>query len=434
MRGAYDAVSQCGSFPGALWLQSVLCEELGDVRAAVGPLLKQYRETPEDVKVGLRLFALLSRVGGRSASAATIAGSIAAACAKARSPAPVPEHDRLLLAVLSGKREAALGALPSAVAAIRARRDAFAGSERLSREKGSESNLAASSSLADAEWSELGKGLVASARIPGWELLVDKASLAELSAVSVPGMFRLARSVVIRGSGSGANQPPAELQALEKELAEYSPGRPCRLWFVKDAKRQRGEGVSIVRSLAEVGALANVPGRTYVVQQSIPNPLLLEGGRKFEMRFYALAWSLTRAAVFTDSLLSRCGDSYTEDDASAARHSTNPHMLRKAAAAAGTTYSYDRTKTQSLGSAACPGFDAVVAKVVEGLRSAFRIAQDRLPKNSESPGAQSQEKEQGSPWAVAPAPMLLALDVIVDTAGQGIAMEATTCIYLCIYI
>merc|ERR1712054_193239 len=58
-------------------------------------------------------------------------------------------------------------------------------------------------------------------------------------------------------------------------------------WFVKEADRNWGTSVSVCRKATQCMDLAK-PGSTYVVQQHIRDPLLMDDGRKSHIKFYVL--------------------------------------------------------------------------------------------------------------------------------------------------
>jgi hypothetical protein len=79
-------------------------------------------------------------------------------------------------------------------------------------------------------------------------------------------------------------------------------------WFVKEADRNWGTSVHCCQKASECMSLAQ-PGATYVVQQHIRDPLLMDDGRKCHIKFYVLLMGLEdgrtwRVYTFKDGYLS----------------------------------------------------------------------------------------------------------------------------------
>ncbi len=58
-------------------------------------------------------------------------------------------------------------------------------------------------------------------------------------------------------------------------------------WFVKEADKNWGRSVQCCGKPSECLSLTE-PGSRYVVQQHLPNPLLMHDGRKCHIKFYML--------------------------------------------------------------------------------------------------------------------------------------------------
>jgi len=79
-------------------------------------------------------------------------------------------------------------------------------------------------------------------------------------------------------------------------------------WFVKEADRNWGTSVQVCQKASECMGLAK-PGATYVVQEHIADPLLMDDGRKCHIKFYVLLMTLEdgktwRLYTFKDGYLS----------------------------------------------------------------------------------------------------------------------------------
>lgn len=94
---------------------------------------------------------------------------------------------------------------------------------------------------------------------------------------------------------------PSEFTIFVEEY-KHSPNS---IWIMKPAGKAQGRGIFIVQSLNQLyqwrnslkGGQENAINETYVVQKYIYNPLLL-GGKKFDLRVYALVTSYNPMTVY----------------------------------------------------------------------------------------------------------------------------------------
>ena len=94
---------------------------------------------------------------------------------------------------------------------------------------------------------------------------------------------------------------PSEFTMFVEEY-KHSPGT---IWIMKPAGKAQGKGIFLVKNLKEMyqwknslkGGEENAVDETYVCQKYIYNPLLL-GGKKFDMRVYALVTCYNPLTVY----------------------------------------------------------------------------------------------------------------------------------------
>lgn len=105
----------------------------------------------------------------------------------------------------------------------------------------------------------------------------------------------------------------------QKPTVEDDTGGP---WFVKDADKNWGRSVVCCASMADCMAVT-APSNRYVVQQHVPNPLLLQpGDRKVHIKFYMFLLNLEDMATWRlwtrkDGYLSVSPNRWTREDLSA---------------------------------------------------------------------------------------------------------------------
>jgi len=96
--------------------------------------------------------------------------------------------------------------------------------------------------------------------------------------------------------------------------------QPSLPWFVKEADRNWGTSVHLCQKASQCMQLAQ-PGATYVVQQHIKDPLLMDDGRKCHIKFYVLLIGLQDAKTwhlytFKDGYLSISPHRWSPEDMS----------------------------------------------------------------------------------------------------------------------
>lgn len=131
----------------------------------------------------------------------------------------------------------------------------------------------------------------------GW--LEDKTKIFELAPDLMPETF------IIKNKEWVGTEPNDE-------------NRPRLPWFLKEADRNWGTSIHICAKASELMSLAE-PQATYVVQQHIKDPLLMDDGRKSHIKFYVLAmckedgqtWQIY---TYRDGYLSISPKSWSPDD------------------------------------------------------------------------------------------------------------------------
>ena len=112
------------------------------------------------------------------------------------------------------------------------------------------------------------------------------------------------------------------LKVFQKFEAKKSANKSGiqNIWIVKPGEfTNRGQGITVCKSLAEITALIKpVEGKTYIVQKYIEKPLLINK-RKFDIRCYALATSINgvlQGYFYLDGYLRTTSSEYTIHDVS----------------------------------------------------------------------------------------------------------------------
>ncbi|CAK0860068.1 unnamed protein product [Prorocentrum cordatum] len=131
-----------------------------------------------------------------------------------------------------------------------------------------------------------------------------------------------------------AQEPPAQLQsALETALGrlelawghEACAQGPANAWIVKPGTSSKGCGIMCMNQLPELLHHCK-PGANRIVQKYIERPLLVYGGRKFDIRQWVLVRSFhpLEAYMFSECYLRLCNETYDMNDlANRQRHLTN---------------------------------------------------------------------------------------------------------------
>mmetsp|Transcript_49659 Transcript_49659/g.105729 ORF Transcript_49659/g.105729 Transcript_49659/m.105729 type:complete len:534 (-) Transcript_49659:96-1697(-) len=138
--------------------------------------------------------------------------------------------------------------------------------------------------------------------LKGRACLEEKTKVYELAPEMMPETY-----IIEKGQWKGAQPPPDE------EVGNLP-------WFVKEADRNWGTSVHVVSKPSECMKIANNES-TYVVQQHVKDPLLMEDGRKVHIKFYVLLvgfedgvrWDLY---TFKEGYLSISPNKWTPEDLS----------------------------------------------------------------------------------------------------------------------
>jgi len=138
--------------------------------------------------------------------------------------------------------------------------------------------------------------------LKGRAWLEEKTKVLELGGSLIPDTF-----IIEKGQWKGS-APPADDQVTNLP------------WFVKEADRNWGTSVHVCSKPSACLSLAK-PDATYVVQQHIKDPLLMEDGRKCHIKFYVLLlgfedgerWHLY---TFKDGYLSISPNAWSPEDLS----------------------------------------------------------------------------------------------------------------------
>ena len=130
-------------------------------------------------------------------------------------------------------------------------------------------------------------------------------------------------------SGAFASKPTDELHLLRVAMQED----PSATWIVKPSAGCKGKGIVVTRSFEEVAALVSAvnygeQNGVFAVQRYIPNPMLI-GGRKFDIRVWALVAPPYNIYVFDQGSCRTASTKYSLDDLSdVTAHLTN-HDLQE---------------------------------------------------------------------------------------------------------
>lgn len=106
--------------------------------------------------------------------------------------------------------------------------------------------------------------------LKGRAWLEEKTKVYELAPDLMPITY-----VIERGQWKDGKMPPADDQV------------PLLPWFVKEADRNWGTSVHVVAKPSQCMGIANAES-TYVVQQHVKDPVLMDDGRKVHIKFYVL--------------------------------------------------------------------------------------------------------------------------------------------------
>ncbi|CAG9462837.1 unnamed protein product [Pedinophyceae sp. YPF-701] len=109
-------------------------------------------------------------------------------------------------------------------------------------------------------------------------------------------------------SKGGGNQAWASMQERYDKAAANGQGR---VWIVKPGAMNRGRGIELADSMEKIKAIvASGPaGSTWVVQKYIERPLLV-GGRKFDIRAFALVTPDGGLKMFEDAYVRTSSSAY----------------------------------------------------------------------------------------------------------------------------
>eukprot|EP01059_Diplonema_ambulator_P030062 TRINITY_DN5028_c0_g1_i1.p1 TRINITY_DN5028_c0_g1~~TRINITY_DN5028_c0_g1_i1.p1 ORF type:complete len:380 (+),score=121.20 TRINITY_DN5028_c0_g1_i1:1445-2584(+) len=120
------------------------------------------------------------------------------------------------------------------------------------------------------------------------------------------------------------------LEAIEDKKAFSSKGQTSTVWILKPSSGCGGQGIAISNDTKELLALvAKAPGKgMFVAQQYIARPLLLPGGRKFDLRCWVLLTWDFKLYLFSEGSLRTSSTTYNEDYHDLSAHVTN-HCLQE---------------------------------------------------------------------------------------------------------
>ncbi|KAK3093980.1 hypothetical protein FSP39_022454 [Pinctada imbricata] len=100
------------------------------------------------------------------------------------------------------------------------------------------------------------------------------------------------------------------------------------VWIAKSAAGAKGEGIQISSNAEELVQFVDEQTQAYVIQRYVMNPLLLEGGRKFDIRCWVLLDTVYNVYLFREGVLRTASESYNKDDLThVTSHLTN-HALQ----------------------------------------------------------------------------------------------------------
>uniref|UniRef100_A0A7S4HCU9 Tubulin--tyrosine ligase n=1 Tax=Prymnesium polylepis TaxID=72548 RepID=A0A7S4HCU9_9EUKA len=113
------------------------------------------------------------------------------------------------------------------------------------------------------------------------------------------------------------------------EIGAREPGGGC--WIIKDAQGAKGDNIAVVEGIA--AALAEVDGGAHqtacVVQRYVRAPLLLPGGRKFDVRCWVLFAPSMRVYMHRQGVCRTSSSEYSDDLSDTLAHITNHCVQEK---------------------------------------------------------------------------------------------------------
>ncbi|KAK9837470.1 hypothetical protein WJX81_004829 [Elliptochloris bilobata] len=181
--------------------------------------------------------------------------------------------------------------------------------------------------------------------------------------------------------GAGGARQLARLRRAVQRLAE-SEGR---VWITKPGGKNRGRGIEVFESMRDIERhlAAQPPGAHWVVQKYIERPLLV-GGRKFDIRAYALVAPCGRVYVHRACYARTSSSAFgLADLTDKATHLTND-AVQRTMAGYGAFEEANKLSMAQLQAALAGRADVagdLVPKMWEAARAAFSAVHGRLNPN-----------------------------------------------------
>eukprot|EP00056_Hartaetosiga_gracilis_P008547 m.122185 g.122185 ORF g.122185 m.122185 type:complete len:406 (+) comp12934_c0_seq10:46-1263(+) len=114
------------------------------------------------------------------------------------------------------------------------------------------------------------------------------------------------------------------------DLVSYAAEHPSVLWIAKLSSGAKGEGIHIGRTAEEMVEFVDAQSLTYCVQEYVANPLLLPGGRKFDIRCWVLLDSHYNVYVYKEGVLRTCSEEYDGADLDNVISHLSNHCIQEA--------------------------------------------------------------------------------------------------------
>lgn len=90
---------------------------------------------------------------------------------------------------------------------------------------------------------------------------------------------------------------PNEYVVFADEFKKWQNINDRNVWIMKPTARSQGKGIFLFNRLAQISQWENHSAEPYIVQRYINDPLLI-GGKKFDLRLYALVTSYSPLTVY----------------------------------------------------------------------------------------------------------------------------------------
>ncbi|XP_046349218.2 tubulin--tyrosine ligase-like [Haliotis rufescens] len=97
------------------------------------------------------------------------------------------------------------------------------------------------------------------------------------------------------------------------QLKKFAEGKPRVTWIAKSSSGAKGDGIRISSDVESLVQMVDSQKKAYVIQQYIDSPLLLSGGRKFDIRCWVLLDATYTIYLYREGVLRTASEEYAPD-------------------------------------------------------------------------------------------------------------------------